>query len=559
MAKDKATDGTRLLEVARRLASTQHALDKAIASNQCLREEIREKDRALAEERRRAKIVEARVQSELEAQRALLEMIIANVPAGIVVCRGPDLVYELINKAAQKMIPSLGMRALGKTYAEVFPETAAVRLPELQQVLRTGEPVHYVDEPDRVRRSPEGPLEQMYVTSTVARLLVSEEQENALIFLFLDTTEQVRTRKKVEELAAVAQQRASALQAVIDNMVDAVFVCDAEGNITLINESGWQLLSPTGDDVARKTLADIPDLGRLRHLDGRPVAAEETSLARALSGQLVVGQQAVGYDRSTQRDIYVRTSAAPIRDEKGQIVGAVAVVRDVTELTELDRLKDQFISVAAHELKTPVAMMKGYAQVLLRGGGALSPPHRSMLEAIDRGANRIDNVVQELLDISRLHAGSLELTMEQIDLSELARIVVDRMALTAQKHYIQLVKAEPVVVQGDHDRLEQVLLNLLSNATKYSPQGSEVDVAVTVQGNEAVVSVRDHGVGIPKDKQARIFQRFYSAHIGTPYDFGGMGVGLYISKGIIVRHGGRMWFEGDEHEGATFYFSLPLS
>jgi len=163
-----------------------------------------------------------------------------------------------------------------------------------------------------------------------------------------------------------------------------------------------------------------------------------------------------------------------------------------------------------------------------------------------------------LLDISRLHLGQLELTVERVDLPELIQEVADRVALTASQHRIRPVTLEPVVVRGDRDRLEQVLVNLADNAVRYSPQGGDVEVALVVQGDEAVVSVRDYGVGIPAEKQARIFQQFFRAHMGTPYDYGGLGVGLYISNEIVKRHGGRMWFESQEGRGSTFFFSLPL-
>jgi signal transduction histidine kinase len=213
--------------------------------------------------------------------------------------------------------------------------------------------------------------------------------------------------------------------------------------------------------------------------------------------------------------------------------------------------------VAAHELKTPVAIMKGYAQALLRTSEEVSPRRRKMLEAVDRGANRIDGIVNDLLDVSRLLAGVLDLSSQRIDLREMVEETVDRMALNAPKHRLQ-VKAQPVVVEGDRDRLEQVLANLLDNALRYSPEGGDVVVEVTVKGREAVVSVKDEGVGIPEEKQGRIFERFYRAHTKTPYDYGGMGVGLYISREIVKRHGGRMWFESREGVGSTFAFSLLL-
>ena len=126
------------------------------------------------------------------------------------------------------------------------------------------------------------------------------------------------------------------------------------------------------------------------------------------------------------------------------------------------------------------------------------------------------------------------------------------------KHRIRVVRATPVVVQGDRDRLQDMTMQLLENAVKYSPGGGDIDVAVDLLNDEATVSVTDHGVGIPRAKQARIFERFYRAHTGTPYDYGGMGVGLYIAKEIIQDHGGRMWFDSEEGHGSTFRFSLPV-
>ncbi len=371
--------------------------------------------------------------------------------------------------------------------------------------------------------------------------------------------ERERLLVEVEHLANVAQRRAAELQGVLNNMVDGVFTCDREECITLANEAGLHLLGLASfEDVKRCALAEFIELLRIRHPDGKSFAREELPLVCALGGQTIVQEQEIIYNRKTQRDVFLRVSAAPIRDETGKIVGAVEVDSDVTELTELDRLKDEFISVAAHELKTPVAVMKGYAQALLRAREEVAPPKRKMLDAIDRGADRIDRIVKDLLDISRLYLGQMELTLERVDLPEMVEEVVDRMALTTTKHRIQIVRSEPVVIQGDRDRLEQVLINLIDNAIKYSPKGGDIDVAVLVRDREAIVSVRDYGVGIPREKQPHIFERFYRAHTGTPYDYGGMGVGLYISKEIIRRQSGRMWFESEEGRGSTFYFSLPL-
>ncbi len=133
-----------------------------------------------------------------------------------------------------------------------------------------------------------------------------------------------------------------------------------------------------------------------------------------------------------------------------------------------------------------------------------------------------------------------------------------RVALTTKKHEIRVVESEPIIVQADRVRLERVLDKLLDNAVRYSPRGGLVEVTASVRGHEAVVCVSDHGVGIAADKQDRIFERFYRAHTDTPHDYGGMGVGLYISREIIAQHGGRMSFVSTEGRGSRFCFALPV-
>ena len=232
--------------------------------------------------------------------------------------------------------------------------------------------------------------------------------------------------------------------------------------------------------------------------------------------------------------------------------------RDVSEFVELDRLKDQFLRVAAHELKTPVAIMKGYADVLLRAKEQLPGPARGAIEAIERGALKIDRIVNELLDVSLLLAGKMEMRLERVDLAELVDTVTRRIALTAPRHRLRLVVSQPVVIRADRSRLEQLLGKLLDNAIRYSPRGGDVDVSLELHGGEAIVCVRDRGIGIPADKQRRVFERFYRPHTDTPHDYGGMGVGLYIAREIIARHGGTMSFESKEGEGSVFCFRLPI-
>ncbi|MBI2952918.1 MAG: PAS domain-containing protein [Chloroflexi bacterium] len=378
-----------------------------------------------------------------------------------------------------------------------------------------------------------------------------------LAMMFGLLSEYVDLYKREREARAEADARTGQIRSIIASMADAVYVTDDQGRVTLTNDAGESLLglrNLMGLDLLARTL---PGPMQMRRLDGTPIARLDMPLARALAGETVETEDILFHNSQTGGDVYIRVSAAPIEWD-GRIVGVVLVAKDITELVEVDRMKDEFIKVAAHELKTPVAIMKGYAQAMERLEKATPEQRRNMVGAIDRGADRITRIVEDLLDISQLQLGGLEMRKERVILPELVHAVVDRMALLAPKHHLRVTRAEPVVLTGDRERLEQVVVHMVENAIKYSPKGGDIDVAVDVRDHEAVVSVTDRGVGIPRDRQARIFQRFYRAHTGTPYDYGGMGVGLYISKEIIARHGGRMWFESVEGKGSIFYFSLPI-
>jgi len=232
----------------------------------------------------------------------------------------------------------------------------------------------------------------------------------------------------------------------------------------------------------------------------------------------------------------------------------------VTEATELDRLKDEFIRVIAHELKTPITIMKGYANTLAQTlGPTLAPAHVRMLQAIDRGADRINRIMCELLDAQQIDLGLFELTIERVDLLELVHEVVDRLAARFPQRTLRLREAQPMVLRADGERLREVLRILLDNAIRYSPGGGDVEVSLQRLDGSATLSVRDHGVGIPADRREHMFDRFYRAHTGTPHDYGGTGLGLYVAQAIVARHGGTMGCDSVEGQGTTFTVRLPLT
>ncbi len=237
----------------------------------------------------------------------------------------------------------------------------------------------------------------------------------------------------------------------------------------------------------------------------------------------------------------------------------IAFVLDITERKTLEQRKDEFIGVASHELKTPLAVVKGYVQLL----------DRIVQEGQDKKAkaylaktltyiNRLNALIVDLLDVSKIQAGRLKMDRTEFDFNQMLEEAVEANQILGHNHLISISNDTNLKVVGDKNRIEQVLTNLISNAIKYSPSSNKVVIRVTRDHNFIIVGAQDFGIGIPKSKQARIFDRFYRVDEHTK-QFSGLGIGLYISAEIVERHGGRLWVESEEGQGSTFYFSLPIS
>jgi PAS domain S-box-containing protein len=231
------------------------------------------------------------------------------------------------------------------------------------------------------------------------------------------------------------------------------------------------------------------------------------------------------------------------------------------KVEDLSRLKDEFLSIASHELRTPVTSIKGYTQLaktLIREND-LGTSEEYLDIALDQ-IDRMSRLILELLDVSRIETGRLEIRREAISWSSFVRDVVHRhhTAVSDRRFHVN-VNSDGKVVNGDRDRLEQVLGNLLENAVKYSPEGSEIFVGVEDKNDRVITSVCDRGIGIPTDELGQVFERFHRGRQVSSTNYGGLGLGLYITKQIVDRHGGQIWVESQEGQGTAFYFSLPTS
>jgi len=252
--------------------------------------------------------------------------------------------------------------------------------------------------------------------------------------------------------------------------------------------------------------------------------------------------------------------ALPFKDDDGNVIAWFGVCTDIEDQKKAMERKDEFIAMASHELKTPVTSLKAATQLLMiTFESGENPMASSLLTKMDKQITQLTSLIGDLLDVSKANSGQLTFQNDRIDFNELIKEIADDMQRTSTSHKIELdLAANTEIIDGDRNRLGQVIMNLISNAIKYSPNADKVIISSYNNKDEIKFCVRDFGIGIPAAQQSKIFTRFFRVLSNKPNTFPGLGLGLYICSEIIKRHSGIMDFESEEGKGSTFWFSLPL-
>jgi two-component system, OmpR family, phosphate regulon sensor histidine kinase PhoR len=271
---------------------------------------------------------------------------------------------------------------------------------------------------------------------------------------------------------------------------------------------------------------------------------------------------------SASGEVRLRPDGAVLiaRARRSPVRGLWLVLEDVSELRRLQQIRAEFIENLSHELRTPLTTVSLLAETLTReaeaAGDAVPAKMRDRIAKIEVETGHLVQMVNELLDLSRIETGVGPILLDDVDLARIATASTERLRLFAERQGVTLTVDVPEavpMVRGDEARLGQVLVNLLHNAVKFSPDGGDVTVTVRVYGSDVLTSVADHGVGVPKVAQARIFERFYKVdRARVRGEAGGTGLGLAIARHVIEQHGGRIWVESEEGSGSTFSFALPI-
>lgn len=332
--------------------------------------------------------------------------------------------------------------------------------------------------------------------------------------------------------------------AILGSMVEGVAVVTADERILFCNWAFEQILElPEGSSQGR-TLVEA-----LRQADLIALVREALSGAEELTGEVEVG---------TVRVRNFSVTAAPVRAAGAN--GAVLVLHDITELRRLERVRRDFVANVSHEFKTPLTAIRGFAETLLNGALEDAANRRRFVEIIYEHARRLARLTDDLLKLSRIEAGRLELEIRPIRVEALVNGCVETALVNAEPRGLRIQVDLPEglpAIRGDGAQLGEVLQNLLDNAVQYTPSGGTIEVKARSNGHNVTFTVADTGIGIPESDLERVFERFYRVDAARAREAGGTGLGLAIARHIVDAHGGRIWVESAVGQGSRFHFSVP--
>lgn len=494
------------------------------------------------------------------AERSVLERAVANARNGIIITdnRQPDNPIIYTNESF--------LTLTGYSYGEIIgrncrflqgPDTDPAARQRLREAVARGEPAHL----EILNYRKDGT--RFWNDLLISPLRDRDGQITHFVGNQIDTTARKEAELALSRerglLEGRVRERTILTSAILTSLPAHIAVLDHSGSIIAVNEAWDRFAQQGGVQITEGAYIGVSYLDTLRNVTGDD--AEDSSLALAgIESVLARQQPSFSHEYPCAipglGDYWFLLQVVPLRHDGG---GAVVMHLDITERKLIERRKDDFISMASHELKTPVTGLQLGAQVLERRLDRLGMADEVRLVGRLRDQiGRLGRLVDELLDVSRINVGKLEINPVPADLVALTRETAEMIALNAPDRAIEVVAPARLLVEIDRDRIAQVVINLLSNAIKYSPAGSPVGVAIEARDGDALLSVSDQGMGIDPAYQERIFDRFYQVPVGLGQTFPGLGMGLYITGEIVKRHHGRIWVESKAGEGATFRIALPL-
>lgn len=513
---------------------------------------------------------------ELKASHSLLQAVIDSSTRGLFTT-GLDGRIRIFNPAAERILGYSASEVVGQKASEVLRgihEPAEIERRRQQLVEKLGRPVRGLEIFQLSRDStgmadPSWTLVRKNGSTLLAALTISplvgrDGGQYGHLIMFQDVTERRMLLRRLAESNAM-------FQAVLDGAHYAIFATDAAGRLTIFNAAAEAMLGMKAKHAIGKDVMDL-----LTDLKPEEVEARRARVYRAygrypegielftlpLEDDRTLGQEWTFKNDVTGHEIPLMLSVSEMKDERGRVIGYVALARDITELRANEKLKKEFISTVSHELRTPLTSIRG-ALGLVAGGAAGQLPDgvRDMLAIAHRNSERLVRIINDILDIDKIDSGNLTLYPKVIEAGSFLVQAIEANMPYGTKHSVRFVPGDiPAArIEVDPDRLMQVMSNLLSNAAKFSRPGSDVHVGARVREGTYRIYVQDQGTGIPEEFRSRIFSKFAQAEGMDSRRFEGTGLGLHITRKLVEAMGGAIDFETEAGKGTTFFFDVPLA
>ena len=365
--------------------------------------------------------------------------------------------------------------------------------------------------------------------------------------------------KKTTSPTPLTYERRVEAEALFNSMGDGAITTDEFGKITRVNPAAQQMLGYSESELINtwlpKKIIALSFEDQHVNLIDRPITKT------FLTGKPISSK--MYYRRKDGEKIPVAVSASPIIVE-GKPIGAIEVFRDITLEQEVDRMKSEFISLASHQLRTPLSAIKTYTHMLAEGYmGTLNSSQKKSLNTIITASNRMNELISTLLNITRMESGTIAVTSKMVHIDELIQEILPELLIMAEAKHITITLDIPVSLRNriktDPLIVKEIITNLVSNAIKYTPKGGEVKIVAKPRTNDLLVAIHDSGWGIPAYAQDQIFSKFFRGQNIVKRETNGTGLGLYLVKGLIDVLGGEIWFKSEESQGTSFFFTLPRS
>jgi PAS domain S-box-containing protein len=477
-----------------------------------------------------------KTRKELQQVAKMVERLYMNAPAFICTVTGPDHVFELVNPEYQKLYGS--RQLVGKKVADALPELISQGIiKRLDKVFETGESYVVTEFLVHLSRDEGKELEPTYLNYSYQAMYDAEENIIGILIFGYEVTEQVLARQKGEEN----------LKLVLESLPQITSTSSADGTNIFFNKFFFEY---SGLSKEEATINGWNSILHPEEIDEVLNQWEECKKRGCdFYREIRLKRKSDGVYR------WHISHITPIKNNKGEIVQWIATATDIHEQKIKEQKKDEFLSIASHELKTPLTSVSAYLQLLQ------ITPHEDIekstlyTEKALQSVERLKELISELLDVSKIQNGKLNLNMTTFNFTKMVNECIEATQYTGSKHMILRSGEIAGDFYGDEERLKQVVINLLSNAIKYSPDAETVEVDLSEKDGEITVSVKDYGIGISADNLKRIFERYYRVE-GQDIHFQGLGIGLFISMDIIQRHDGKLYVESEPGKGSTFYFTL---